>query len=106
MTSINVEQGPLGLYVRRVLDAYKSTNHYNMAKLLTRICKDLEGVPINIIQEAVTIYEEARDRINRDRHPHPSYFVAVAKRLADESSRAHKDQGITNSENIIWGKGI
>ena len=98
---------PLGSLVYKILEIYKTSNYYNFSKIAPKLYTDLENIPIEIIEQAITIYEKAEDKKKKGHVPHPSYLVAVAKRLNDELSRANKDSKVDPSEQkIIWGNTI
>ena len=95
---------PQGSYALKVIELYKIANNYfyNLDKWVYQICSDLVGIDEPILKQALVIYEKSRDKKKPEAKPHPSYFVKVAKRLAEEASQAPKD----NSPKINLGKMI
>lgn len=84
--------------VLKVLKIFESYNHKNIQVMAPRICSKLKEINIEVINEALTIYQ--RKASLERKAPHPNYFITTALRLQEA-------QGKDGSEPpLIMGKTI
>lgn len=87
--------------LEKVFDSHRKSHHYSIRKTKPELYVNIENhisrLSINIIKEALDIYENSLNKTDNKR-PHPNYFLAVCRRLSEDS------KGKIIRPKIIWGK--
>lgn len=99
---------PYGSLVLDVMQTWKGPRKYKIDKLAIDIYKKISEIPIPLVKEAIKRYKKSKSKEDPGKVPHPSYFIAIVKRLVEESSRTKNNSTTSYNavEKVNWGKGI
>jgi len=68
--------------VNQVLQTFRHYNKYSLNGLAPSICSKLKDIPIEIIDEALSKYQNKADA---EKHaPHPNYFLTICFNLSEK----------------------